>query len=1202
MSIAVRKRAGSSREAAEGARFRRLGDDGGSRRGSLRDVSLDDKYLLEEGRILLTGLQGLVRLPLDQHRADLRRGLMTGTMISGYQGSPLGGLDKELARNRELVEGHHVKHVPGLNEELGATSAWGSQLAGQLPGSKYDGVLAMWYGKAPGLDRAADSLRHGNFVGVPRTGGALAVVGDDPGCKSSTIPSASESLLASLQMPVFFPGNVQEVLDLGLHALACSRASGLWGGFKIVTSVADAVGTATVARDRVMPVMPTVEWNGKPYEHVPNGNLLAPASLDMEQTLLGPRTEVALAYARENGLNRIEGAERAWLGIACAGKTYYDLMHALRALGLDGPGLERAGIRVLKLGMLWPVEPEIAREFAHGLDEILVAEEKGPFLEAHLKEALYGTAGAPRILGKRDEHGEALLPRELDLDADLIARAIAARLEARGVRIDSVEARLSKLAEIHGRPAELPMAQRTPFFCSGCPHNSSVQAPDGTLVGAGIGCHTMVLLNPEGKGEITGITQMGGEGAQWIGMAPFTEDSHLVQNLGDGTFHHSGSLAIRAAVAAGVNITYKLLYNEHVAMTGGQEIEGQLSIPDLTRWLELEGVSRIIVTTEDLSDYRGVDLSPIAEVRDRKELLAAQQELAQVEGVTVLIHDQECAAELRRKRKRGKAVEPKERVWINERVCEGCGDCGHKSSCLSVIPVDTEFGRKTQIHQASCNKDYSCLEGDCPSFLTVVPGERAKHEVPALDVELPEPRRLVDAHDFGVRMMGIGGTGVVTVNQVLGMAALMDGLQVSGLDQTGLSQKGGPVISDLRITRDPVAAASKAPAGSIDLYLGFDLLGAASPKNLVTADRERTVAVVSTSAVPTGRMVVDVDERFPELSAELDKIDAATRREHNLYLDAQRLSERLFGDHMMTNTLALGAAYQRGLLPVSGEALERAIQLNGAAVEQNLAALRWGRAVVAAPDAVEAATRAPEAVEAARELTDLDEYLVGLAVNGDRGELRRLAEVRVPELVAYQNADWARRWAELVRRVQVAEQERTPGHSEITEAVARQLYKLMAYKDEYEVARLHLDAVERAKRDAEFGAGAKVYFMLHPPLLRALGLKRKLKLGRWFVPAFKLLYRMRRLRGTKLDPFGLAKVRRVERELIAEYEELVDEALSLLAPETHDTALELLELPDVIRGYEEIKLRNVVLFRKRADAILKRLRAGKPAPEILKLG
>ena len=792
---------------------------------------------------------------------------MTGTMISGYQGSPLGGLDKELARNRELVEGHHVKHVPGLNEELGATSAWGSQLAGQLPGSKYDGVLAMWYGKAPGLDRAADSLRHGNFVGVARTGGALAVVGDDPGCKSSTIPSASESLLSSLHMPVFYPGNPQEVLDLGLHALACSRASGLWGGFKIVTSVADALGTATVARDRVMPVMPTVEWNGKPYEHVPNANLLAPASLDMEQTLFGPRTELALAYARENGVNRIEGAERAWLGIACAGKPYYDLMHALRGLGLDGPGLERAGIRILKLGMLWPVEPEIAREFAQGLDEILVAEEKGPFLETHLKETLYGVAGAPRILGKRDEQGEPLIPRELDLDADLIARAIAARLEARGVRIDSVEARLRKLAEIHGRRAELPMAARTPFFCSGCPHNSSVQAPEGTLVGAGIGCHTMVLLNPEGKGEITGITQMGGEGAQWIGMAPFTDDTHLFQNLGDGTFHHSGSLAVRAAVAADVNITYKLLYNEHVAMTGGQDDRGPAPDPDLTRWLELEGVRRIIVTTEDPSDYRGVELAAIADVRDRERAPRPRSRSSpQVEGVTVLIHDQECAAELRRNRKRGKAAEPAERIWINERVCEGCGDCGQKSE----LPVGASRSRPSSAARPTSTRPPAtrtspASRATAPRSSPSCRARRRSTRRRRSASSLPEPRRLVGDDDFGVRMMGIGGTGVVTVNQMLGMAALLDGLNVSGLDQTGLSQKGGPVISDLRITRDPLAAASKAPAGSIDLYLGFDLLGAASPKNLVTADRERTVAVVSTSAVPTGRMVIDADERFPEL-------------------------------------------------------------------------------------------------------------------------------------------------------------------------------------------------------------------------------------------------------------------------------------------------------------------------------------------------
>ena len=1190
---ALRRRPGgpSSRPGRRESRAAGNGRPGGAR----REVSLQDKYVLDEGRILLTGVQGLVRVVLDQHRADRRAGLTTGTMISGYQGSPLGGFDQELARNRELLDEHHVRHVPGLNEELGATSAWGSQLAGNLPGSKYDGVLGMWYGKAPGLDRAADSLRHGNFVGVSRTGGGLAVVGDDPSCKSSTIPSASESLLAALHMPVFFPGSVQEVVDLGLHAYACSRASGLWAGFKIVTSVADAVGTAEVAPGRVLPVLPDLG-----YEHQPSGHLLAPQSLEMERSMLGVRTELALAYARENGVNRIEGARDAWLGIVAPGKSYHDLVNALRSLGLGPPELERAGIRILKLGMIWPLEGEIVHEFARGLEEIVVVEEKGPFVETALKETLYGAAHAPRIVGKRDEHGERLLAAEVDLDADVIARAVAARL-GRRVQLDSVEAHIRRLDSIAGRRAELPMAQRTPFFCSGCPHNSSIKAPEGTLVGGGIGCHTMVLLNPEGKGEITGITQMGGEGAQWIGMAPFTQDSHLVQNLGDGTFHHSGSLAVRAAVAAGVNITYKLLYNEHVAMTGGQAIEGQLSVPDLTRWLELEGVRRIIVTAEDTSRYKGVSLSPIAELRERGELLSSQLELAEVEGVTVLIHDQECAAELRRSRKRGNKPEPAERIWINERVCEGCGDCGEKSSCLSVLPVETEFGRKTQIHQASCNKDYSCLEGDCPSFLTVVPGEKAKHEIPALTVELPEPELLVSDEDWAVRMMGIGGTGVVTVNQMLGMAALIDGLHVSGLDQTGLSQKGGPVVSDLRISREPLAASPKATAGSIDLYLGFDLLGAGSDKNLVTASPDRTVAVVSTSAVPTGRMVIDINERFPELAAQLDKIDAATRREHNLYLDAQRLSERLFGDHMMTNTLALGAAYQRGMLPVSREALEQAIRLNGAAVEKNLSAFAWGRAVVAVPDTVEEATRPPETVVPVRELSETERELVTLAINGDGGELRRLVELRIPELVAYQDAAYARRFAEVVRRVHVAEQERTPGHSELAEAVARQLFKLMAYKDEYEVARLHLDAVEQAKLHAEFGEDAKIWFNLHPPMLRSLGLERKLKLGKWFLPSFRALYRARRLRGTKLDPFGHAEVRRVERALIGEYEEIVGEALAKLTPETHATVLDLFELPDVIRGYEEIKLRNVMLFRKRAEGISKRLAAGKPAPQVLEL-
>jgi indolepyruvate ferredoxin oxidoreductase len=1185
---ALRQRRGQDQ--ANGNGRPRRGSPG--RRGPIRqEVGLDDKYLLSEGRVLMTGVQALVRLALDQHRADLARGLRTGTMISGYQGSPLGGLDKELQRIADVCEDHHVFHVPGLNEEIGATSAWGSQLASQLPGARYDGAIAMWYGKAPGLDRAADSLRHGNFVGVSRTGGGLAMVGDDPSCKSSTIPSASETLLQSLHMPTFYPGNVQEALDLGLHALGCSRASGLWSGFKVATAVADAVGTAEVSPERVRPTIPELIWEGRPFEHVPTGDLLAPTSLELERTLLGPRTDLALAYARENRVNSIEGRGDAWLGVVAAGKSYHDLRQALRDLGIDEAALERAGVRILKLGMIWPLEPEIVREFASGLDEILVVEEKRAFLEPRLKELLYGTTNAPRVVGKRNEHGERLLAEELDLDADAIAVALASRMRARGIEIDSVGARLARLEAVTQRPMMLPMAARSPFFCSGCPHNSSVKAPEGTLVGGGIGCHTMVLLNPEGKGEITGITQMGGEGAQWIGMSPFTDDRHLVQNLGDGTFHHSGSLAIRAAVASGVNITYKLLYNDAVAMTGGQEVQGALAVPDLTRWLELEGVRRIIVTAEDTSRYKGVKLAGIAELRGRDSLMAAQEELALEDGVTVLIHDQECAAELRRKRKRGKAPEPAERVWINERVCEGCGDCGKKSSCLSVLPVETEFGRKTQIHQASCNKDYSCLEGDCPSFVTVVPGAKAKRTAPELNVELPEPEPLFAGEDFTLRMMGIGGTGVVTVNQIVGMAALIDGLHVAGLDQTGLSQKGGPVTSDLRVSRSPLDGAGKASAAGVDLYLAFDVLGATSPGNLRTADPDRTVAVVSTSEVPTGQMVLDTEQRFPALSGQLQAVDAVTRSDRNVYLDAQALAERLFGDNMPANSIALGAAYQRGALPVSAEAIEQAMVLNGAAVEKNLAAFAWGRACVAAPDAVEAATRPAESAEPAREPSGAELALIESAAGEDGGELRRLLEVRVPELAAYQDLGYAERYAGFVARVRAAEEERAPGHAELTEAVARNLFKLMAYKDEYEVARLHLDTVERAKLDSELGPGAKVWFNLHPPVLRALGMKRKLKLGRWFVPAFRALRRMRRLRGSALDPFGYAKVRRIERGLVGEYERLVGEALAHLDPDTHGIALELCELPDVIRGYEEIKLRNVALFRKRAEPLRKRLRA-----------
>jgi indolepyruvate ferredoxin oxidoreductase len=1134
---------------------------------SKRAVSLADRYLLGDGQVFLSGVQALVRVLLDQHRADARAGLRTATLVSGYQGSPLAGFDREIASLGSVATDHHLTLRPGVNEELGATAVWGSQIAGSLPGARYDGVLGVWYGKAPGVDRSADAIRHGNFLGTDPRGGVLALCGDDPACKSSTIPSASESLLAALEVPVLAPGSVQELLDLGRHAIACSRASGLWAALKVVTAVADATATVDVGIDRVAPVVPTLEWEGAAYVHRPSAHLLAPQSLEMERTLRGVRLELAKRYARVNDLNAVARlGSGARLGIVAAGTVYHDLLQALEDLGARTP------LRILKVGMLYPLDEEAVRSFAVGLEEVLVLEEKAPFLERLVKDALYGLARAPRVVGERDERGAPLVSSVGVLDPDAIARAVASRLSLYD-DAPALRAHLQRLDALAGRPEARLGAARTPFFCSGCPHNASTVAPDDAIVGAGIGCHTMVMLAPERRGQVTGITQMGGEGVQWIGAAPFVEPRHFVQNLGDGTFHHSGSLAIRAAVAAGLHVTYKLLYNDTVAMTGGQRVAGQLGVAALVRSLEAEGVQRIVITTEDTSRYASASLPAIAEVRDRSRILETQRELARVEGVTVLIHDQACAAELRRARKRGKAPEPAQRVVINERVCEGCGDCGQKSSCLSVEPVETEFGRKTRIHQASCNKDFSCLEGDCPSFLTVIAPQQAEpRSVGPPAAALPDPQPCVPTDDVRIRIVGIGGTGVVTISQVLGMAALLDGRHATGLDQTGLSQKAGPVVSDVRLTSaEPHGGVTPSGAGA-DVLLAFDVLGAASARNLRAADPARTVAIVSTSVVPTGRMVVDPNAGNPDADAAIAAIGAATRADDNVLLDAQEISHALFGDHLPANMIVLGAAWQRGAIPLSRDALHDALRLNGASVQVNQAAFEWGRACVASPEAIEHRLRPPTPAPPARPEVDA---LVD-RVTTEPGELRRLLAVRVADLVGWGGTRAAERYVDVVARVHARERERLPGSTELSEAVARGLHKLIAYKDEYEVARLHLEGLN------DLPPGAKITFHLHPPLLRALGMKRKLRLGRWFVAVFWLLARARRLRGTPLDPFGYAHVRRGERRLPDEYAALLDDALDHLSPRTHSTVVEIARLPELVRGYEQIKLAGVERFEQRA--------------------
>jgi indolepyruvate ferredoxin oxidoreductase len=1159
------------------------------------EVTLDDKYGAESGPVLISGIQALVRLTLDQRRLDARRGLDTGVFVSGYQGSPLGGLDRELLRARRHLDPQGIVFQPGVNEELAATAVGGTQLLGNLAGRRHEGVTGFWFGKNPGLDRAADAIRHSTVSGTAPLGGAVAWIGDDPFSKSSTVPSSCEPMCRSLHMPLLAPGSVAEVLELGLHAVAISRHAGLWSGLKIVADIADA--SATVEAGAALDAVPEMA----PREAHEPPILLPPTNLEAEHDLLTLRLERVHGYARAAELNRIVfEPSRPRLAVLAAGMGYQALLRALDDLGLDEPAREAAGLRLVRLGMPWPLDPGTVRRLAGGVETVMVVEDKLPFVEEQVKASLYGQPQQPRVLGKEDAEGRPLLPVRSGVAADDVAQALRRLLadadlpEPTRARIEAHAARqASEVAPV----AE--MLRRTPYFCSGCPHNVSTRAQPDQLVGVGIGCHIMVALDgDERRGDLLGMPQMGGEGAQWLGLAPFTDEPHFIQNLGDGTFHHSGSLAIRAAVAAGARITYRLLYNDAVAMTGGQEPEGNMPLPELIRWLAAEGVKRVVLTTPEPHGYRGVELDPIAEVRHRDDLQGAQRELAEVDGVTVLIHDDRCATEKRRLRKRGKLETPPQRVWINERVCEGCGDCGEKSTCLSVWPVETEFGRKTRIHQPSCNQDLTCLKGDCPSFLMVTPADGAaqKPEAPEPPANLPDPIPQVSGEVL-VRMPGVGGTGVVTISAILQMAAHMQGLHAAGLEQIGLAQKGGPVVSDLRLAATPIDGQLRATRRGVDVLLGFDLLGAADAQTLAVLDPERTVAVLNGDVTPTASMITDPDQAAPRKARMVKRIAAETRERSPLVLDAEAIAERLFGDHMPANMVLVGAAHQSGFLPMGAEAIEAAIRLNGAAVDANLKAFRWGRAVVADPEAlenalVETSTQQPEPATNPAALALLERLELGRL-------LPELLPLRVSELIAYQDEGYARAYAEEVARVARSAAARVGEDSErIAAAYARGLFKLMAYKDEYEVARLHLDSVERSRLEAEMGSGAKAQILLHPPLLRALGLKRKLRFGRSAKPMLRALRAGRRLRGTPLDPFGRAQVRRVERELVGEYRALVERALESLDAGKAELVAEVAELPELVRGYEEIKLANVERMRRRGDQLLDRLQAPVKAREL----
>ncbi len=1162
---------------------------------------ISNTFTQEEGDIHLGGIDAIVRLTLDQVRTDARRGLKTGMFVSGYRGSPVGMLDAALIKQQKLLVQNHIHFVDGINEDLAATAAWGTQMLHPVGQQTCDGVTGMWYGKAPGVDRSGDALKHANYTGIAKNGGVLAIAGDDPSCKSSSLCSQSEPMLFHVGIPSLYPGNVQEILDYGLHGYQMSRLGGLWVGMKIVTNVADGTGTASVSPERLNFVTPDLEFDGKLF--TPNMNLgmnVRVEALEMEQSLYTRRLEVAKRYARANNLNNVVFPNPdAWIGIITAGKTYNDLNRAILEMGLDDAALRRYGIRILKMGMLFPMEPTIVREFAQGLEEIFVIEEKRPFLEMFAKQVLYGMANAPRIVGKFDEEEKELLPHYGEFESDIIVRALLKRL-SRKTRIESAENWLKRLDEIHSRN-KLPTAVRTAWFCSGCPHNSSTQALDGSIVSAGIGCHTMAMWM--GRNVVMG-THMGAEGTQWIGMAPFTEAQHIFQNMGDGTYAHSGSLAIRYAASTGVNITFKLLRNAHTSMTGGQAIQGEVPVTNMVSDLLANGVKKIIVTTDEPARFNGVQLPGGTEVWHRDRIEEAQRVLAATPGCTVLLHDQECAAELRRARSRGKADEPVEVTVINERVCEGCGDCGEKSNCMSVEPVQTEFGRKTRIHQSSCNKDFSCVKGFCPSFLTITPHpapasegapKKKKGRIPALERELPAPvNKVDDSLGFGIHVMGIGGTGSVTVVATLARAARLEGKHVIGLDQTGLAQKGGAVISDIKITHAPFKGSNKISDGRADLYLGFDILNATDPKNLDKCNPERTIAVVSTTQTPTGQMVTNRKALFPATSGLTGGIDRVTRKEHNVFLDGEALAAGLFGDAMATNNFMVGVAFQAGTIPLKAESIEEAIRLSGVAVDMSLAAFRWGRMAVVDRAFVEAEVarqkpggqvvvlnKAPQLSPAARAIVDSI---------GASGEVKRLVEVRVPELIAFQDEAYARRYAEVVKRVVVGEQ-KAASSSKLAEAAARYLYKLMAYKDEFEVARLHTDPAFLAELDAQFPNGYSVKYNLAPPLLSkpdpVTGHPQKKQFGEWMFKAFKRLAGLKRFRGSSLDVFGKTEERRTERQLIEEYIQLLDQILARLSPVNHAAAVALASVPDEIRGFGHVKEKNLAAARELQAARLK---------------
>ncbi|USG62653.1 indolepyruvate ferredoxin oxidoreductase family protein [Sneathiella marina] len=1153
------------------------------------NVSLDDKYELEAGQVFITGTQALVRIPIMQRQRDAAAGLKTGGFISGYRGSPLGLYDQSLWKAKPFLKNNDIHFQPGVNEDLAATSIWGTQQLPMFGQSDFDGVFGIWYGKGPGIDRSGDVFKHGNMAGSSEHGGVLVLMGDDHMAKSSTVAHQSEQALVAAMMPVLNPATVQEYLDYGLYGIALSRYSGAWVGMKCLTDTVESSATAYVGPDRVDIKIP--EDIDPPLGGV---HIRWPdSSIGQETRLLRHKLPMIKAFVRANKLDRItQDSKNRKIGIVTTGKSWLDVEQALGDLGIGSSEAEEIGLSVYKVACPWPLEPEGIRKFADGLDEILFVEEKRSLIEEQAARILYDLESRPVLVGKEDEAGAMLLPSDGELTPALVARAIASRLKRRSIS-DAIAEGIS-LAEAREDGNAMPAAPvtRSPWFCSGCPHNSSTNVPEGSRAMAGIGCHTMAIYMPNRRTET--YTHMGAEGANWIGQAPFTNEKHIFQNLGDGTYYHSGLLAIRAAAAADVNITYKILFNDAVAMTGGQPFDGPLSPWLISQQVHAEGTKRVVVVTDEPDKYdAGTKWAPGVKIYHRDDLDKVQRELREVEGVTALIYDQTCAAEKRRRRKRGTFPDPAKRVFINEEVCEGCGDCGVASNCVSVKPLETELGRKRVIDQSSCNKDFSCVKGFCPSFVTIEGGDLRKPEkqtVTSSDIDvsnpaagLPEPASPAIDGTYNILVTGIGGTGVITVGALLGMAAHIENKGASILDQTGLAQKNGAVMSHVRIANNAdELSGTRIPNRQTDLVVGCDLVVAAGRDALQTYDLGRTRAIINDHVVPVAAFTLS-----PDLAMDRDTLTGLVAdsigREQAEFINSTTLATALMGDSIAANLFLLGVAFQRGTIPLSLSSIEMAIELNGIAVDANKRSFAWGRKAAEDQKAVEniALPAMPKQVA----IVDT---------------LDQIVAKRMDRLKAYQSGRYAKRYGKLVASVLAAEEKAKPGSTALSGAVARYFYKLMAYKDEYEVARLYTDGVFSAKIKDQFEGDFKLKFHLAPPVFakrhEETGHLVKKEFGPWMLKAFGVLAKLRFLRGTALDPFGKSHERKSERALIGEYEATLLELCETLSADNLLLAAEIAEVPEQIRGYGHVKEQHLAIARALREDLLSRYHQGEAQP------